>query len=63
MIFYVLSFNNLANLYCSQGRYDEAKPLFLQALALRKKLLGNEHPNTKKVRKNLEQLRQDANGS
>ena len=39
------SINNLAALYDSQGRYEEAEPLFLQALALRKKLLGTEHPN------------------
>jgi tetratricopeptide (TPR) repeat protein len=39
------SFNNLAALYESQGRYSEAEPLFQQALALRQKLLGDEHPS------------------
>ncbi|WP_048314625.1 CHAT domain-containing protein, partial [Crocosphaera watsonii] len=39
------SFNNLAGLYRSQGRYTEAEPLYKDALALRKKLLGDEHPD------------------
>ncbi len=39
-----LSLNNLANLYRSQGRYTEAEPLYLQALDLRKRLLGDNHP-------------------
>ena len=37
--------NNLAGLYRSQGRYSEAEPLYEQALALRKRLLGEEHPD------------------
>ena len=39
----VKSLNNLAALYYNQGRYSEAEPLYLQALSLRKKLLGEEH--------------------
>jgi len=57
------SINNLAKLYYSQKRYEEAEPLLSQALELNKKLLGNEHPQTKIIRKNLEQLRQDANSN
>ncbi|WP_287170587.1 MULTISPECIES: tetratricopeptide repeat protein [unclassified Microcystis] len=38
------SLNNLAALYDSQGRYTEAEPLYLQALDLRKQLLGDNHP-------------------
>jgi tetratricopeptide (TPR) repeat protein len=30
--------------YKSQGRYAEAQPLYLQALELWKRLLGEEHP-------------------
>ena len=37
------SLNNLADLYESQGRYSEAEPLYMQALELRKRLLGEEH--------------------
>lgn len=34
----------MAELYRAQGRYEEAEPLYLEALAMRKKLLGEEHP-------------------
>ncbi|BCL35313.1 tetratricopeptide repeat protein [Nostoc sp. MS1] len=37
------SLNNLAGLYYSQGRYDQAEPLYLQALELTKRLLGDNH--------------------
>ncbi len=39
------SYNNLAVLYKSQGRYAEAEPLSKQALALKQRLLGEEHLN------------------
>ena len=39
------SLNNLAVLYESQGRYQEAEPLYQQALQLYKRLLGEEHPS------------------
>ncbi|MFN6566954.1 tetratricopeptide repeat protein [Dendronalium sp. ChiSLP03b] len=37
------SLTKLALLYNSQGKYSEAEPLCIQALALRRKLLGEEH--------------------
>jgi tetratricopeptide (TPR) repeat protein len=37
-------YNSLANLYESQGQYDEAEPLYFKALQLRKELLGDRHP-------------------
>jgi tetratricopeptide (TPR) repeat protein len=37
------SLNNLAYLYESQGRYEEAEPLFLQTLEVTKRLLGEDH--------------------
>jgi tetratricopeptide (TPR) repeat protein len=43
------SLNNLAVLYSSQGRYEEAEPLYLQALSMRQKLLGTEHPDVAKL--------------
>ena len=52
------SFNNLARLYKSQGRYEQAEPLYIQALELFRKLLGEDHPNTIVVRDNLEILRE-----
>ncbi|MEQ9543441.1 MAG: tetratricopeptide repeat protein [Deltaproteobacteria bacterium] len=38
--------------------YEKAEPLYLQALDLCKRLLGDEHPNTITVRKNLQGMRE-----
>jgi tetratricopeptide (TPR) repeat protein len=38
------SLNNLALLYNSQGKYEAAEPLYQQALELRKRILGENHP-------------------
>ncbi|MCP4284423.1 MAG: CHAT domain-containing protein [Gammaproteobacteria bacterium] len=40
------SIYNLAILYWSQGRYEEAEPLHKRALAARERALGPEHPDT-----------------
>ncbi len=54
---YTLSLmNNLALLYESQGRYGEAAPLCKEALQLRKKVLGKEHPDTLISMNNLAEL-------
>ena len=50
------SLNNLAGLYKSQGRYEEAEPLYLQALQLRRSLLGESHPDVASSRWNLAAL-------
>ncbi|PSB26571.1 hypothetical protein C7B82_19315 [Stenomitos frigidus ULC18] len=50
--------NNLAYLYKSQGRYAEAEPLFLRALAIRVEKLGDDHPSTKAVRQNFRRFLQ-----
>ena len=42
----LVSLNNLAGLYESQGRYGEAEPLYEQALQLRRDVLGETHPST-----------------
>jgi hypothetical protein len=39
-----LSMGNLANIYGSQGRWNEAEQLEIQVMDMRKKLLGAEHP-------------------
>ncbi|MDZ8024293.1 MAG: tetratricopeptide repeat protein [Nostoc sp. DedQUE11] len=39
-----VNFSNLAGLYRATGRYSEAEPLYQQALQLRKRLLGENHP-------------------
>jgi CHAT domain-containing protein len=37
--------NNLAGLYQDQGDYPRAEPLFRQAMEIRKKVLGENHPD------------------
>lgn len=50
------SLNNLALVYCFAKKYEEAEELFQQALNIRKRLLGENDPNTVICRKNLDQL-------
>ncbi|WP_013325063.1 tetratricopeptide repeat protein [Gloeothece verrucosa] len=47
------SLNQLALLYYSQGRYEQAEPLYKQALELRKRLLGDNHPDVASSLNNL----------
>ncbi len=47
------SLNNLALLYHSQGRYEQAEPLFVQALELCQRLLGEDHPHVASSLNNL----------
>jgi tetratricopeptide (TPR) repeat protein len=47
------SLNNLALLYQSQGRYGEAEPFYLRALAILFNSLGADHPNTQIVWQNF----------
>jgi tetratricopeptide (TPR) repeat protein len=39
------SLNNLAGLYESQDKYEQAEPLLVQALEMRERLLKEEHPD------------------
>jgi hypothetical protein len=39
------SLNNLAALYCDQGRYAQTEPLYQRALAITEKARGPEHPD------------------
>lgn len=47
------SLNNLAGLYDSQGRYEDAETLYVQAIALFMERLGQKHPNTQTGLKNF----------
>jgi tetratricopeptide (TPR) repeat protein len=48
-----VSLNNLAGLYYSQGRYEEAASLYERALAIWEKALGPKHPHTAFILNNL----------
>ena len=51
-----MSLNKLANLYYLQGRYEEAEPLYQQALEMRRNLLGQKHPDVAMSLNNLANL-------
>jgi tetratricopeptide (TPR) repeat protein len=53
---YASSLGWLANIYNSQGRYEQAEPLYVQALSLRRKLLGEDHPAVASSLNNLAYL-------
>ena len=45
--------NNLAGLYDSQGRYEEAEPLYKRDLEISEKSLGKDHPSVATTLNNL----------
>jgi CHAT domain-containing protein/Tfp pilus assembly protein PilF len=47
------SLNNLAELYRTQGRYEEAQPLYQQSLTIRREQLGERHPDVANSLNNL----------
>ncbi|MBE9245327.1 tetratricopeptide repeat protein [Microcystis aeruginosa LEGE 00239] len=49
--------------YYYQGRYEEAEPLYLEALTIAEQALGENHPNTVKFRENLQMMRQQQHPS
>jgi tetratricopeptide (TPR) repeat protein len=48
--------DNLANVYCMQGRFKKAEPLCKRALAIREKAFGPENPSTAVSLHNLADL-------
>ena len=50
------SLNNLAYLYGAQGKYEQAEPLLVRALAICEQQLGSLHPNTQVARENYASL-------
>ena len=48
--------SNLALLCCDQGKYDQAEPLYLQAMDIYEKAWGTEHPEVATALDNLAQL-------
>ena len=45
-------------MYGSQGIYEEAEPLYLQALAIVEQALGEYYPTTVQIQENLQMMRQ-----
>ena len=45
--------DNLGLLYKNWGRYEEAEPVIKQALAIRRGVLGDQHPDTAESLNNL----------
>ncbi len=48
-----ISLSRLAKLYYDQGRYSDAEPLYVRALAISEQQLGANHPNTATSLNNL----------
>ena len=43
--------NALADMFKNKGEYDRAMPLYEECLAKRKRVLGDDHPDTKSTQK------------
>ncbi len=54
------SLNNLAGLYESQGRYEEAEPLYLRTLEILVNCLGENHSHIQTAWNNFRYLIQQA---
>ncbi len=50
------SLNELGILYCKQEKYNQAEPLFKQALTMSQELLGDHHPDVAGILNNLAAL-------
>ncbi|MFM7437163.1 MAG: tetratricopeptide repeat protein, partial [Snowella sp.] len=50
--------NNLAGLYYSQGKYNEAESLYLEALAISEQSLDSDHPLARLFQKNYQRFLQ-----
>src|SRR5262245_62677060 len=42
---YAYALNTLATVYLAQQKYDEAEELYRRAMAIREKVLGDDHPD------------------
>ncbi|MEL6152972.1 MAG: tetratricopeptide repeat protein, partial [Bacteroidota bacterium] len=50
------SYNNIAGVHYAQGKYPEALEAYEKALKTFESILGPDHPNTKLVRGNMQQV-------
>ena len=53
---YAAALNNLGMIYDNIGRYSDAEPLLEEALLIRRRVLGADHPDTAESLNNLAEL-------
>jgi hypothetical protein len=53
----LLVISNLGRLFRDQGKVEEARAMFHRALSGRQEVLGQDHPSTLEVARELEELR------
>ena len=58
---YAIRLNNLASVYESQGKFDEALKLYEQALNIFEKTLPENHPHTIQLRESVARCRAKLN--
>ena len=46
----------VTRVFAAQGKLDEAKPLYKESLAIKKKVFGDEHPKVALALNNLAEL-------
>ena len=54
--------NNTGLMFHDAGNYEQAEPLYQRSLAISEKTLGKDHPTTKTIRDNLQQLHAHLHG-
>jgi Tetratricopeptide repeat len=54
-----MTLNNLAVLFRSQGKLEQAAPLFRRALAIFEETLDHDHPSVLMCRENYEELERE----
>ena len=52
------SYKSIGNVYEKQGNYIKALEFYSKALAIRKEILGSEHPDTKSIQENVDVVKQ-----
>jgi len=51
------SYNNIGSVYDKQGNYKKALEFYSKALAIREKILGSEHSDTKTIQDNIDAVK------
>jgi len=54
---------NIGAAYGNEGEYEKALEMFTAALVINEKVLGNDHPNTKNSRDNIDRATRKINNN